>query len=66
MDTLQLQDVFEPYYAGRETRPGKGRVTKIAAQPQTESPVMPDRKARLDSLSRRFARAARRAAPKEL
>jgi hypothetical protein len=62
MATLQIQDVFEPYYAGREaTRSGPYTDAERQSLPDaTDRGQLDDGRSRLDVAGKRFARAMAR------
>lgn len=60
MDTLQIQDAFEPYYAGKQPAPEPEPVRshdRAAAMSQPDA--IADRRARFDKINRRFGRTRR-------
>lgn len=60
MANLQIQDSFEPYYAGRDAEgwQGDANVNKPSAQQADQNP--PQRRRQLELASRRLAVLARR------
>lgn len=59
MDTLQIQDAFEPYYAGKQPASEPRPVLSDNRAAMSQPDAIADRRARFDKINRRFGRTRR-------